>query len=58
MNKTLTERALVLEYALYKRGIEPVCPLGLTGLADRWYSDRKAVIDARAAAGQQLKKAA
>ena len=47
MNQTLTERALVLEYALYKRGIEPVCPLGLAGAASRWQSERSALVQAR-----------
>ena len=46
----LTEQALALEYALYNQRIEVVCPLGTPFEADRWYEQRKAVIEARQAA--------
>ena len=49
-SQALADYALALEYALYQRAIEPVCPLGLTGTADRWHAERQALADARKAA--------
>ena len=52
--QALISHALELEQAMYLQGIDPVCPIGLTGTADRWHSKRQELAQARFAAKQAI----
>lgn len=52
--QTLISHALELERVMYLQGIDPVCPIGLTGTADRWHGKRQELAQARIAAEQAI----